>query len=553
MEPNQSNQIERKAGSRIGQNYMVTGILGVGGMGNVYRAVQDHIGREVAIKFLPGEIATDETARKRLILEARALGQLSHPGIVTTFDFGFTELAEPYMVLELVSGESLQAILEREKVLPALRAVPLFIQIAEAMSYAHSAGIVHRDLKPHNIMVGVREEGEFVKILDFGIAKLTSESQQLTRAGEIWGSPFYMSPEQCTGALVDNRTDIYCLGIVMYRTLTGQVPHRGLNFAETVARKLNEVPAPFAVVAPELSFTDGLESIVQRCIKRNADERYKAMSELRTDLLKLFRRKIDSEATLSYTKLPTTEIKPEAASGSAIADIERTQVSNSTEMTAVRRPTRTPSAPSAQLTNTGPGTPRVKLAAAIAAVLLAAAGIGYAGFLSLSGAKNFSSPGTAPSSATKLAQPNSSAASSTESVSLPSMTAPTVLGQPTQPTQSIKHGPSPEVSGLMPRIPTADQQESTPRRSAAPHHKSKTHQTKPLEATEATTNAATAATTAISKNQRTAVKRKLLDAARRAARQPRAAVEEVKEALESVIKRPMSRDPNRFYRDFAGR
>lgn len=128
---NPTGKIEHKIGSRIGQSFTVTGLLGAGGMGNVYRATQDHIGREVAIKFLPVDIASNETAIKRLNLEARALGQLSHPGIVTTFDFGFTEDREPYLVLELVSGESLQQILEREGKMTALRAVPLFVQVAE--------------------------------------------------------------------------------------------------------------------------------------------------------------------------------------------------------------------------------------------------------------------------------------------------------------------------------------------------------------------------------------------------------------------------------------
>lgn len=296
---------ERRPGSRIGTSFTVTALLGSGGMGNVYRAKQDIIGREVAIKFLPAEIACDAVAIKRLQLEAQALGQLSHPGIVTTFDFGFTNEAEPYLVLEMVNGESLFAILQREKRMEMARAVPLFIQVAEAMGYAHSVGIVHRDIKPHNIMIGSREEKEFAKILDFGIVKMTAESQHLTRAGEIWGSPFYMSPEQCSGGVIDARTDIYCLGVVMYRALLGEVPHRGSNFAETVARKLSVVPPPFKAMAPDLDILPELEEIVMKCIQKDANLRYSTMQELRADLLKLYRGKLDSEATMTYGSINT--------------------------------------------------------------------------------------------------------------------------------------------------------------------------------------------------------------------------------------------------------
>jgi serine/threonine-protein kinase len=237
-------------GTRVGHAYVLTGVLGTGGMGNVFRASQETIGRDVAIKFLPLEIATDATAVQRLGREAKALGQLNHPGIVTTFDFGFTEKREPYLVLELVEGKSLQTILDQEKGLEMARALQIFVQICEAMSYAHSQGIIHRDLKPLNIMIGIREQFEFAKILDFGIVKLTSEVQQLTKSGEIWGSPFYMSPEQCTGGTVDNRSDIYSLGVVMFRSLTGEVPHRGASFPETIARKLSEYPPSFESIAP---------------------------------------------------------------------------------------------------------------------------------------------------------------------------------------------------------------------------------------------------------------------------------------------------------------
>lgn len=290
-------------GTRVGHAYVITGVLGVGGMGNVFRASQETIGRDVAIKFLPLEIATDATAVQRLGREAKALGLLNHPGIVTTFDFGFTEKREPYLVLELVEGQSLQTILDRDKRLEMVRALQIFVQICEAMSYAHNQGIIHRDLKPLNIMIGVREQFEFAKILDFGIVKLTSEVQQLTRSGEIWGSPFYMSPEQCTGGTVDNRSDIYSLGVVMFRCLTGEVPHRGASFPETIARKLSEYPPSFESIAPGLNLPEKLEAVILKCLQKQPDERFTSMQELRTELLRNYPNRLESEATLTYEKV----------------------------------------------------------------------------------------------------------------------------------------------------------------------------------------------------------------------------------------------------------
>jgi len=304
-----SQDDDHMIGSRVGSAFVITGLLGSGAMGNVYRASQETIGRDVAIKFLPVEIASDATAVQWLTREAKALGLLNHPGIVTTFDFGFTAKSEPYLVLELVDGKSLQAILDKVTTLNSARALPIFVQICEAMSYAHGQGIIHRDLKPLNIMVGKRDQVEFAKILDFGIVKLTSESQQLTKSGEIWGSPFYMSPEQCCGGAVDNRSDIYSLGCVMFRALTGEVPHRGASFPETIARKLSEYPPAFATISPDLNISEKLEAVVLKCLRKNSDERYATMQELRSELLKLYPDRLESEATLTFNTLDAVPIE----------------------------------------------------------------------------------------------------------------------------------------------------------------------------------------------------------------------------------------------------
>ncbi len=213
----------------------------------------------------------------------KALGRLNHANIVTTYDFGFTPKQEPYLVFEYVDGESLQSYLARRGPVPYRECVPIFMQLADAMKYAHTNGVVHRDIKPHNIMIVEKEGKVTAKILDFGIAQMKSETQKLTRAGEIWGSPNYMSPEQCVGDPVDHLTDIYSLGVVMYRTLSGVVPNTGKSFAETVSKKLNQ-PVPFfgsLELDKPVDIPTGLEEIVIKCLRRYPDERYQSMADLK--------------------------------------------------------------------------------------------------------------------------------------------------------------------------------------------------------------------------------------------------------------------------------
>jgi serine/threonine-protein kinase len=291
-------------GTKLGGQYTVMAMIGEGGMGMIYRARQDIVDREVAIKFLPQALAQDEINVQRLAREAKALGRLTHANIVTTFDFGFTDKHEPYLVFEFVDGESLQVYLARRGCLPPVECVPMFIQLADAMKYAHANGVVHRDIKPHNIMVIEKDGKTIVKILDFGIAQMKSESQKLTRAGEIWGSPNYMSPEQCVGDPVDHLTDIYSLGVVMYRTLSGVVPNTGKSFADTVSKKLNS-PVPFfgsLELEKPVEVPEGLEEIVIKCLRRHTDERIQSMADLKTALVAFAQQANipDGSVSLSY-------------------------------------------------------------------------------------------------------------------------------------------------------------------------------------------------------------------------------------------------------------
>lgn len=562
---NPPGKIEHKIGSRIGQSFTVTGLIGAGGMGNVYRATQDHIGREVAIKFLPVDIASNETAIKRLSLEARALGQLSHPGIVTTFDFGFTEDREPYLVLELVSGESLQQILEREGKMTALRAVPLFVQVAEAMSYAHGAFIVHRDLKPHNIMIGCRDEGEFAKVLDFGIVKLTSESQHLTRAGEIWGSPFYMSPEQCNGAQVDNRSDIYCLGAVMYRTLTGQVPHRGASFAETVARKLNEVPPPFSVVAPDIDALPELEAIVQKCLKHNPDDRYKSMLDLRSDLLKLFRSKLDREATMTYEKITAVVEQPQYAGKQAAAiEMSRTGMiapdiaadprispvlpvavpkpDKSATKSAVASSTNESSSSSNNNNATGSRRDLAIIAVLAFAFFILVGGLGYATYALYQQANrpplDVAVPVVKPDVPAALPPPQ------VNSIGIDNPGLPAAIPRSQRVAAPVK-------------VPVVETVETVEIYKNPEHHQRRQDVKQQVKPLVAPVPLPAVQTPGRQGGSRVALKNRLNAAARQAARQPRKTFKEVKRVFKNVTetfrsKRSLRDDPNRFYRDFSG-
>lgn len=264
--------------------YAILDVIAAGGMGVVFKARHMLTDRIVAMKLLPAELARDESNVQRVKLEAKALAQLNHPNIVTTFDFGFTYMQEPFIVMEYVAGESLKEVLDREVLLPVDRALKIFLQAVDAMRYAHSAKILHRDLKPHNIMVSDEPESDHVKILDFGVAKLAEYTQKITRTGEVVGSPLYMSPEQCTGRPTDHRCDIYSIGVMMFETLTGNPPFRGENYISTVHLKCTKLAPNFKDVVPGRVFPERLEMIVLKCLEIEPEKRYANMSELKSDL-----------------------------------------------------------------------------------------------------------------------------------------------------------------------------------------------------------------------------------------------------------------------------
>ncbi|MGA8215843.1 MAG: serine/threonine-protein kinase [Candidatus Sulfotelmatobacter sp.] len=266
--------------------------LGRGAMGIVYKAYDPKINRLVAIKtisLVAAESTEEQACRARFFREAEAAGRLSHPRIVAIFDIGENpDTLSPYIVMEYVAGRSLEEILSTENArLPVHTTLQLIQEVAEALDYAHLQGVVHRDVKPSNIIVG--EDGH-AKIADFGIAQLNVSDSG--RPGLTWGTPAYMSPEQFTGESVDGRSDLFSLGVILYRMLTGHRPFQG-NSALTVALRVQKhQPVPATVFNTELS--PELDCVVARAIAKNPAERYQTGMEMVFDLQRL-RDRIDSE------------------------------------------------------------------------------------------------------------------------------------------------------------------------------------------------------------------------------------------------------------------
>jgi eukaryotic-like serine/threonine-protein kinase len=272
------------SGTRLGP-YEVLSPLGAGGMGEVYRARDPRLGRDVAVKVLPASFSSDRDRLKRFEQEARAAGVLNHPNITAVYDIGTHEGA-PYVVQELLEGETLRDELSGGRVSPR-KAIDYAIQIAQGLAAAHEKGIVHRDLKPENLFI-TRESR--VKILDFGLAKLTqiegsgslSQLPTATEPGVVMGTFGYMSPEQIKAESVDARSDIFALGVILYEMLSGQRPFRGDSPGETMAAILKEDPQDLSVTNRNIN--PALERLVHHCLEKNPERRFQSARDLGYDL-----------------------------------------------------------------------------------------------------------------------------------------------------------------------------------------------------------------------------------------------------------------------------
>jgi hypothetical protein len=279
-------QSARALGTTIGGHYRLESRIGSGGSSAVYLAQDLALNRKVALKLLLSGAHYSDEERLRFQREGRAVGSLDHPHIVRVFEFNTTENDEPYLVMEYLQGQSLTDIIKERGVLKTDEFVAWTIQVVQALSYAHKRHIIHRDVKSSNIVIVRNDAGESIaKVVDFGLARPEDEvGKGLTLTGTIFGSPHYMSPEQCRGERVDARSDIYSLGCVMYECLTGSVPFSGASMLETFRMHTEDQPKPFAARLKDAQNAADIEKVVFKCLAKNPADRYADADKLDEDL-----------------------------------------------------------------------------------------------------------------------------------------------------------------------------------------------------------------------------------------------------------------------------
>jgi serine/threonine protein kinase len=301
-------------GKVVAGRYRVTRLIGQGAMAAVYEAIQHDEPKVLALKIMHPHLAAAENFVKRFRREAKAASQLDHPNTVRVFDHG-VDGSLVYIAMELLTGEQLSAVLARERRFPPARAAEVMAQICDALSAAHDAGIVHRDLKPANIMLVTDATGaERVKVVDFGIAKLTPQAKparldatagsdsNLTTVGSAVGTPEYMSPEQCRGVQVDARSDIYACGVLLYQMVTGRVPFRSEVHVEIMLKHVREPPTPPSALVPGLD--PRLEQTILRALSKSPTIRQQSAAELATTLRQLDAMPLPGPTSTPYAPPP---------------------------------------------------------------------------------------------------------------------------------------------------------------------------------------------------------------------------------------------------------
>ena len=270
-----------RPGDRLG-HYTITSLLGSGGMGAVYRGTDTSLGREVAIKVLPADLAADPDRLERFRREARALAAITHPNIVTVYSVEHVDDVH-FLTMELVEGDALDRLIAGQP-MPIDRALEVARAVVDALMAAHGKGIVHRDLKPANVILS--KSGQ-TKVLDFGLAKVGSGSPNaakdsqtflVTEVGAVLGTPAYMSPEQVSGLDVDQRTDIFSFGVLLYEMLTGVRPFAGRSSAELATSILRDAPQPVQTLRASVS--SEVARVVARCLEKSVASRFASMADV---------------------------------------------------------------------------------------------------------------------------------------------------------------------------------------------------------------------------------------------------------------------------------
>lgn len=299
LDETQTNSLEEvgtfhlQENSIIHDKFKVISLLGIGGMGSVYKVQHLHLNKMFALKCMNKTQFTD-TEWRRFEVEVKAASRLDHPNLVRVYDSGLLPSGKPFFVMDLVEGKTLADAVKEKGMLSLEHALRIFVQVGFALSYAHQNGVIHRDIKPSNIMLVGAETATMsnpVKVVDFGLAKFTGSDgfnqQTLTKTGEIFGSPLYMSPEQCMGTSVDHRSDLYSFGCVIYETLTGAPPLIGDSALSTMLKHQSESPLPMKEASLGREFPRKIESIVEKLLEKDPAKRYQDATTLTAELVSL--------------------------------------------------------------------------------------------------------------------------------------------------------------------------------------------------------------------------------------------------------------------------
>jgi len=299
--------LDRLVGRTLNNRYLVKRKIGEGGFGAVFEGTQVATERPVALKVLHPQSVADPTVVARFRREAESCSKLRNPHTVVIYDFDQTEDGVLYLAMELVRGQSLQDIQRASGIVPVARCLSILDQVADALGEAHAKGIVHRDMKPENIMVEERDGEDFVKVLDFGIAKIKSgdggkDAPALTAIGQTVGTLEFMSPEQLRGKPLDGRSDIYALGMVAYEMLTGELPFKkSKSTTEIIQYHLQTPPPPPSSLKPEAELPRAVDELVQKMCAKSRDDRHMSTDDLRQNIEEALK-SMDSRATRNEAK-----------------------------------------------------------------------------------------------------------------------------------------------------------------------------------------------------------------------------------------------------------
>ncbi|MBX9951270.1 MAG: protein kinase [Candidatus Obscuribacterales bacterium] len=306
-------------GQVVEDRYEVTESIGRGGMSVVFKARDLRLKKNVALKVLMPHLSADPLSVQRFQQEATAASHLDHPNIVKVYNVGSTQSGLPFMAMDLLQGRSLSALIKEKGRLEYTESLNIFVQLTAALAHAHEKGVIHRDLKPSNVILRHADDqgdAEVAKLVDFGIAKVLSQDghtqAKLTQTGDVFGSPHYMSPEQCLGGELDERSDVYSMGCLMYETLTGQPPHTGESTLQILHKHISETPARIKTVVPNSDIPAELEAIVFKCLEPKRAERVQSMKTLKNDLTQLYmsrEKKAINQAQANLSLLWTKRLK----------------------------------------------------------------------------------------------------------------------------------------------------------------------------------------------------------------------------------------------------